>query len=100
MGSIRVVYSGASITTWEFTRETAWDNTCGVHLRHNDVVVSSVPSGVGDNTGNKMTVDVTVQAGDSVELFEGLDSASGTSENTVCGFHLYSIKICSCAGTI
>ena len=94
VGSIRVVYKSAAITTWEFTRETAWSSTCGVHLLHNDVLAGTVPSGVGDGTGNKMTVDVTVQAGDRVELFEGLKDVTGEADNSVCGFHVYSIKIC------
>ena len=95
VGCIRVVYSSAAITKWEFTRETAWDSTCGVHLLHNNEVVGSVPTGVGDSTSHKMRVDVNVEAGDHVELCEGLDSATGAADNTVCGFHIYSIETCA-----
>ena len=99
VGCIRVVYSAAAITTWDFTRETAWSKTCGVHILHNNVVVGSVPEGVGDDSGNKMTVDVTVEPGDNVELCEGLDSNTGAADNQVCGFHIYSIQTCLCQGS-
>ena len=100
VGCIRVTYSAAAITTWEFTREP-WSNmeqygACGVHVLHNNVVVASVPEGVGDDSGHKMTVDVTVEPGDNVELCEGLDSNTVAADNILCGFHIYSIKTCLC----
>ena len=92
--SISITFASATTTTWTFTRWNSWDQSCRVDLLHNGNIVGWVPPNEGENTGHKTTVTVNVNAGETVELFEGYDPYSGSSDGQPCGAIVYNIAVC------
>ena len=91
VGALELVFANSATVEVEYAREDAWNKNCDVELLKNDEVIGSVVKGEGDSKKDRTTTRTRVNSGESLILREGADA-------TICGVHIYSVKIISCSG--